>query len=115
MQIDKPTLTAQENPDHRLPKANTCQFNLELPPYSTMEVMRTQFQYAMALPLGMDGDDVRVQDVQPAVSQSAVFRFGNEDEDEDEEELFRWYVDCLLTLLFMSLLFLFSFVAEFNF
>lgn len=45
--------------DDRLPRADTCFFNLELPAYSSPAVMRRQLSTVINLSGGMDGDDPR--------------------------------------------------------
>ena len=46
------------NIDGRLPRADTCFFNVELPPYSSYEVMRRQLNVVVSLDAGLDGDVV---------------------------------------------------------
>ncbi len=44
--------------DGLLPRADTCFFNLELPAYSSVEVMRARMTTVATLDCGLDGDDV---------------------------------------------------------
>jgi len=46
----------KQNPDEWLPKAHTCFFSLNLPRYSSDEVMAKQLRYAMFNCLEMDAD-----------------------------------------------------------
>jgi hypothetical protein len=43
----KPSMRAGGNVDGALPKADTCFFNLELPDYSTKEIMRQRILLAI--------------------------------------------------------------------
>eukprot|EP00331_Platyophrya_macrostoma_P029363 CAMPEP_0176441628 /NCGR_PEP_ID=MMETSP0127-20121128/21315_1 /TAXON_ID=938130 /ORGANISM="Platyophrya macrostoma, Strain WH" /LENGTH=74 /DNA_ID=CAMNT_0017826451 /DNA_START=48 /DNA_END=269 /DNA_ORIENTATION=- len=43
----KPAVYATNQPDKALPKADTCFFNLELPNYSTLEVLRERLLLAI--------------------------------------------------------------------
>lgn len=54
--IKVPPVTAQSQ-DGLLPKADTCFFNIELPAYSTEEVMREKLLLAITLCTSLDGDD----------------------------------------------------------
>ena len=47
-------------PDNYLPVAHTCFFSLELPRYSTIEVMREKLRYAITHCLAIDGDDTSI-------------------------------------------------------
>ncbi|KAF1334195.1 Hect-domain containing peotein, partial [Globisporangium splendens] len=46
-----------KNQDDLLPKADTCFFNIELPAYSTEEIMREKLLLAITLCTSLDGDD----------------------------------------------------------
>jgi len=49
--------------DDVFPRADTCFFNLELPAYSTLEVMKEKITTVINLDSGMDGDDnAEIQD-----------------------------------------------------
>uniref|UniRef100_K3WUL9 HECT domain-containing protein n=1 Tax=Globisporangium ultimum (strain ATCC 200006 / CBS 805.95 / DAOM BR144) TaxID=431595 RepID=K3WUL9_GLOUD len=54
--IKVPPATAK-NQDDLLPKADTCFFNIELPAYSTEEIMREKLLLAITLCTSLDGDD----------------------------------------------------------
>jgi hypothetical protein len=45
---DQSKLYQAGDPDQRLPKADTCFFNLELPSYSSKEIMRRQLLFAVS-------------------------------------------------------------------
>jgi len=45
------------NQDGLLPHADTCFFNVEIPDYSSLEVMRTRLETLVAMDWGMSGDD----------------------------------------------------------
>lgn len=49
---------ASGNHDQRLPRADTCFFNVELPSYSSTEVARRQLSIVINVDWGLDGDDV---------------------------------------------------------
>lgn len=65
-----------QNPDDAFPRADTCFFNLELPAYSSEEVMREKLSTVINLNSGMDGDDVEVDD---------GFRSAQCEEDDDDD------------------------------
>ena len=44
--------------DNAFPRADTCFFNIELPRYSSQEVMRRQLTTVINMDWGLDGDDV---------------------------------------------------------
>lgn len=46
----------KKNPDGYLPKAHTCFFSLNLPKYTSDEVMRTKIRYAIVHCVEMDAD-----------------------------------------------------------
>eukprot|EP00501_MAST-03F_sp_TOSAG23-6_P001824 GSMAST32.ASY1.ANO1.1902.1 assembled CDS len=46
--------------DHSFPRADTCFFNVELPRYSTLEVMKRQLTTVIQMDWGLDGDDVEL-------------------------------------------------------
>merc|ERR1711924_441683 len=55
--VQAPTKEATKlNPDKFLPKAHTCFFSLNLPRYSTKEIMREKLIYAMDNCIEMDAD-----------------------------------------------------------
>ncbi len=45
-----------DNPDARLPHAETCFFNLKLPQYSSLEIMRERLLYAITHTKTIDAD-----------------------------------------------------------
>ena len=45
----KPMMTNSNRQDQALPKADTCFFNIEIPDYSTKEVMRERILLAVNL------------------------------------------------------------------
>ncbi|CAM9202377.1 unnamed protein product [Discosporangium mesarthrocarpum] len=47
---------ARDNPDHYLPKAHTCFFSINLPKYSSEEVMAEKLKYTMYNCIEMDAD-----------------------------------------------------------
>merc|ERR1712146_559488 len=47
-------------PDNYLPVAHTCFFSIELPEYSSREVMRTKLQYAIHNCTEVDGDETGI-------------------------------------------------------
>ena len=47
-------------PDSYLPVSHTCFFSLELPRYSTIDVMREKLRYAITHCLAIDGDDTSI-------------------------------------------------------
>lgn len=50
--------------DKRLPKADTCFFNIELPAYSSVEVMRERLLFAMNTDAdSMNADNPDVDDI----------------------------------------------------
>lgn len=79
-----------QNPDEWFPRADTCFFNLELPPYSSFEVMKEKLSIVILLSGGMDGDDQA--DVESDFGHlsdgddSDSYLSGEEDEEEDEDE-----------------------------
>jgi len=76
-----PSTEQGQRPDDRFPRADTCFFNLELPEYSSLEVMRKRWHVVINISSGMDGDDP--QRGGDLVDES----FGDEmDEDEYDEE-----------------------------
>ena len=50
--------TKSGNPDMLLPTADTCFFNVELPKYSSFEVMKHQLDIALSSDWGLGGDDI---------------------------------------------------------
>ncbi|EQC41475.1 hypothetical protein SDRG_01442 [Saprolegnia diclina VS20] len=53
----KPPPTSHAPQDSLLPKADTCFFNLELPAYSSLEIMTERLQTAIQLCTSMDADE----------------------------------------------------------
>ncbi|KDO34796.1 hypothetical protein SPRG_00857 [Saprolegnia parasitica CBS 223.65] len=53
----KPPPTSSAPQDSLLPKADTCFFNLELPAYSSLEIMTVRLQTAIQLCTSMDADE----------------------------------------------------------
>jgi hypothetical protein len=47
---------ARKSQDGRLLHADTCFFNVELPRYSSLEVMRKQLTLCISIASGLDGD-----------------------------------------------------------
>jgi len=46
------------NQDHALPHADTCFFNVEIPAYSSQEIMRKRLTTVVNMDWGMSGDDI---------------------------------------------------------
>ena len=57
MLIKNVVLDNKQNPDHRFPKADTCFFNLELPPYSSVKIMREKLNIVINMSGAIDADD----------------------------------------------------------
>ncbi|ETW03314.1 hypothetical protein, variant [Aphanomyces invadans] len=55
--IKPPTHAASHSQDSLLPKADTCFFNIELPAYSSVQVMKDKLHLAINLCMSMDADD----------------------------------------------------------
>lgn len=55
--IKAPPQNEEINQDALLPKADTCFFNIELPVYSSEEIMREKLLLAITLCTSLDGDD----------------------------------------------------------
>jgi len=53
----KPSSGKTTNQDLLLPKADTCFFNLELPKYSSKQILREKLLLAITMSLSMNGDD----------------------------------------------------------
>lgn len=53
----KPPVRLLQDPDGCFPKADTCFFNLELPPYSTKEILRKRLVYAIKETITMNADE----------------------------------------------------------
>ena len=51
---------AADNVDGMLPVSHTCFFSLELPRYSSLELMKTRLRYAIHNCTAIDGDDTGV-------------------------------------------------------
>jgi len=70
----KPASNSSGDPDKRLPKADTCFFNIELPSYSSVDVMRERLLFAMNTDAdSMNADNPDVDDI------------GGEGHEEDDE------------------------------
>jgi hypothetical protein len=54
----KASTVRYRDPDQALPRADTCFFNIEIPSYSSREVMRERLQVAINMDFGLEGDDV---------------------------------------------------------
>jgi len=52
------------NQDRLLPKADTCFFNLELPKYSSKQILKEKLMFAITMSLSMNGDDPQSRDDQ---------------------------------------------------
>eukprot|EP01039_Chlorochromonas_danica_P004879 gene4879-5347_t len=65
------------SPDSYFPVAHTCFFSIELPRYSSIEIMRERLLYAIFNCEAIDGDDT--------ATGIAVAAMGWEDQDQDEE------------------------------
>ena len=55
----KPASYSTSSPDKALPKADTCFFNLELPKYSTLEIMRER----ILLAINFDCDSMNAEEL----------------------------------------------------
>jgi hypothetical protein len=49
--------SGSSNPDSRFPKADTCFFNLELPAYSSKEVLKDRLMFAITNTNSMNADE----------------------------------------------------------
>lgn len=49
-------VSAEENPDDYLPTSHTCFYSLDLPYYTTKEIMKNKLKYAIFEALTLDGD-----------------------------------------------------------
>ena len=55
----KPMISENKNQDQSLPKADTCFFNIELPDYSTKEIMQKKVMLAVNLDnVSINADEV---------------------------------------------------------
>eukprot|EP01083_Nonionella_stella_P076921 209798_1 len=73
-----PCSKTYKDPDDALPTAHTCFFNLELPEYSSLEVMRSKFLYAINQTLTMDADEENNIDNARPVAVGAASGAANE-------------------------------------
>jgi len=62
----KPPIKQYDNPDQALPRSDTCFFNLELPPYSSLAVMRSRLHYAIHADTTMNADEKSLRDAEEA-------------------------------------------------
>jgi hypothetical protein len=67
------------NPDRYLPVSHTCFFSLELPQYSSEEIMRERLLYAITHCTSIDADAT-------SAARTAATAFPSEDSKEDDEE-----------------------------
>jgi ribosomal protein L12E/L44/L45/RPP1/RPP2 len=58
-----PTARGSSNVDEQLIKSDTCFFNVMLPAYTSLEVMRKRMQICIDVECGMDGDEVSASEV----------------------------------------------------
>ena len=68
----------KQNPDQALPKADTCFFNIELPQYSTKQIMKAR----ILLAVNLDSTSINADNV--VHDDNALL--GNVDEDEEGDE-----------------------------
>jgi other hect domain ubiquitin protein ligase E3 len=78
--IKEKAVEAGKSADHIFPKADTCFFNLELPRYSSLEVMREKLGIVINLSSSMDADE------QAAAERDASLALAEEAPEEEEEE-----------------------------
>eukprot|EP00479_Gromia_sphaerica_P008468 TRINITY_DN3234_c0_g1_i1.p1 TRINITY_DN3234_c0_g1~~TRINITY_DN3234_c0_g1_i1.p1 ORF type:complete len:110 (+),score=18.69 TRINITY_DN3234_c0_g1_i1:242-571(+) len=60
----KPPAKHYSNPDIALPRADTCFFNIELPRYSTRDIMELKFLFAINQTVTMNADEENMDDDQ---------------------------------------------------
>ncbi|ETO15671.1 HECT domain and RCC1-like domain-containing protein [Reticulomyxa filosa] len=68
----KPVIKTSANPDQQLPKAHTCFFHLELPKYSSKEVMRERLLLAITESLSMNADEPGRDDLNQTIQPEEV-------------------------------------------
>jgi other hect domain ubiquitin protein ligase E3 len=71
-----------QSPDERFPRADTCFFNLELPAYTSLDVLRRQLTRGINLSSDMDGDAPQ-RGLGPGPDEEEM----EYDEEDDEEEM----------------------------
>jgi other hect domain ubiquitin protein ligase E3 len=81
MLIKNAVIPIGQSPDERFPRADTCFFNLELPAYTSLDVLRRQLTRGITLSSDMDGD--APQRGQGVLDDEEMER----DEEEDDEEM----------------------------
>ncbi|ETO31864.1 HECT domain and RCC1-like domain-containing protein, partial [Reticulomyxa filosa] len=69
----KPVVRTTSNIDRLLPKAHTCFFHLELPQYSTKEIMKERLLLAITESLSMNADEPGRDDLNQAAPQEDSF------------------------------------------
>lgn len=80
----KPMLK-KDNPDKALPKADTCFFNIELPAYSSKEILKERLLLAINLDsVSINGDRVLLPDDNPLMGNVDYEDEGDGGEDEEE-------------------------------
>ena len=60
---------ARQKPDMYLPKAHTCFFSINLPKYSSKQILKTKLEYAISECFAMDADFA----LQPSEASGAVW------------------------------------------
>ncbi len=78
----KPMLN-NRNPDQALPKADTCFFNIELPTYSTKEILKQKLLLAINYDNVSINGDRNQSDDNPLMEN---VQYEEEDEEEDDGE-----------------------------
>ena len=71
---------ADQEPDKYMPISHTCFFSIELPKYSTLDVMHEKILYAITHCVAIDADDTTV--ARAAARRTASIESDDEDEDE---------------------------------
>lgn len=80
----KPMLK-KDNPDKALPKADTCFFNIELPAYSSKEILKERLLLAINLDsVSINGDRVLLPDDNPLMGNVDYEDEGDGGEEEEE-------------------------------
>jgi other hect domain ubiquitin protein ligase E3 len=82
----KPMLANVKNQDQALPKADTCFFNIELPDYSTKQIMKEKILLAVNLDnVSINADDNINNEDNPLMNEIDSY---DQDEDYDEENIY---------------------------
>lgn len=82
----KPTINDSSQPDKQLPRADTCFFNIELPDYSSVEIMRNKIMLAIYTDCDSMNAEERHEEHQMMEDMESSFEQDNEEEQNHEGE-----------------------------